>query len=265
MIRDELIERLTARLRADDRVQAAWLGGSLGRGTADQFSDVDVIVATDDPKAYAAGWDAVADRIAPIVHRQRMGDGTTTVVTHVTGDWLRFDVTITAPDRVRGKLRPLFGDAGARPSGVQSVPDDDPAQPDPRRVEHLIREFLRVLGLLPVVLGRGEYAVGASGAGLLRTLILQLMLEDAVLGGAERGGALRLKGILPDDRLAAYTALPAIEATRTSVVSTHLACSRLFFPIARPLAERVGIPWPDEMDKALRSHLRRELGIEIGP
>lgn len=256
MTRDEFVERLTAQLRADGRVRAAWLGGSLGRGTADQFSDVDVVIATDDPKAYAADWDAVADRIAPIVHRQRMGDGTSTVVTHVTGDWLRFDVTITPPDRVRGKLVPLFGEL--------EVPGDEPVAVDPGRIEHLIREFFRVLGLLPVVLGRSEYAVGASGAGLLRTLILQLMLEDAVRTGTERGGALRLKGVLPDDRLSAYAALPAIEATRTSVVSAHLACSRLFFPIARELAEQVGAQWPEAMEKALRSHLRRELGIEIG-
>ncbi|MEV0269226.1 nucleotidyltransferase domain-containing protein [Hamadaea sp. NPDC050747] len=257
MTRAELIERLTALLRADGRVQAAWLGGSLGRGTADQFSDVDVVLATDDPKGFAADWDAFADRVAPVVHRQRMADATTTVVTHVTGDWLRFDVTITTPDRVRGQLRPLFGEL--------APPGDEPASPDPARVEHLIREFLRVLGLLPVVLGRSEYAVGASGSALLRTLILQVMLEDAVLRGADRAGALRLKGVLPADRLAAYAALPAIEATRTSVVSAHLACSRLFFPIARELAERTGATWPDAMEEALRKHLRRELGIEIGP
>ncbi|MEV6966177.1 nucleotidyltransferase domain-containing protein [Hamadaea sp. NPDC051192] len=257
MTRDELIDRLTAQLRADRRVQAAWLGGSLGRGAADQFSDVDLVVATDDPRAYAADWDAVADKVATVVHRQRMADATTTVVTHVTDDWLRFDVTITTPDRVRGQLRPLFGEP--------AVPADEPPSPDPARVEHLIREFLRVLGLLPVVLGRGEYAVGASGSGLLRTLILQVMLEDAVLQGAERAGALRLKGILPADRLAAYNALPSIEATRTSVVSAHLACSRLFLPVARELAERTGATWPDAMEQALRKHLRRELGIEIGP
>jgi len=252
MNRDELIDRLTEVLRKDKRVCAAWLGGSLGRGTADQFSDVDVVVATDDVPALAADWDGIADGVARVVHRQRMADATTVVITQVTGEWLRFDVTITTPDRVRGKLRPLVGEVPV--SGAEPTP------PDRARVEHLIREFLRVLGLLPVVLGRGEYAVGASGAGLLRTLILQLMLEDA----EDRGGALRLRGVLPDDRLAAFAALPPIEATRTSVLSVHLACSRLFFPLARELAGRTGASWPDDMEKALRDHLRRELGIEIG-
>ena len=33
--RDALIERLTLGLAADDRIAAAWLGGSLGRGDGD--------------------------------------------------------------------------------------------------------------------------------------------------------------------------------------------------------------------------------------
>lgn len=40
--RDRLLDRLVASLERDERVVAAWLSGSLGRGTADAWSDVDV-------------------------------------------------------------------------------------------------------------------------------------------------------------------------------------------------------------------------------
>jgi predicted nucleotidyltransferase len=43
-VRDRLIAHLARVLAADERVGAVWLGGSLGRGGGDAFSDVDVAV-----------------------------------------------------------------------------------------------------------------------------------------------------------------------------------------------------------------------------
>lgn len=40
--RDALLRTIEAALRADERVVAAWLVGSLGRGTADALSDLDL-------------------------------------------------------------------------------------------------------------------------------------------------------------------------------------------------------------------------------
>ena len=62
--RDTLLHRIEAALRADERVVAAWLAGSLGRGNADALSDIDlwVIVRDEaieavaaDPRAFVAG------------------------------------------------------------------------------------------------------------------------------------------------------------------------------------------------------------------
>lgn len=46
--RADLLDALEVALRADDRVVAAWLAGSLGRGTADDLSDLDLWLAVDD-------------------------------------------------------------------------------------------------------------------------------------------------------------------------------------------------------------------------
>jgi predicted nucleotidyltransferase len=47
--REQLIERITQLLMSDERVVAAWLFGSLGDGTADSLSDIDLwIVAADE-------------------------------------------------------------------------------------------------------------------------------------------------------------------------------------------------------------------------
>ena len=115
---------------------------------------------------------------------------------------------------------------------------------------------MRVLGLLPIILGRDEYVVGASGAALLRGLVIRLML----LATPSRGGALRLDGVLPADRLAALATLPPIEATYDSVLAVHLACARVFLPLARSL---VGEGWPVPIERALHGHLSRTLGIDL--
>lgn len=45
---DALLERARALLEADDRVAAAWLFGSRGRGDADALSDIDLVVVAHD-------------------------------------------------------------------------------------------------------------------------------------------------------------------------------------------------------------------------
>jgi predicted nucleotidyltransferase len=46
--RTDLIKRATTLLRSDERVVAAWLAGSLGRGDADAYSDIDLWVVVRD-------------------------------------------------------------------------------------------------------------------------------------------------------------------------------------------------------------------------
>jgi hypothetical protein len=46
--RSALLERLEAGLRADARIVAAWIGGSIGRGEADHLSDIDIHLAVAD-------------------------------------------------------------------------------------------------------------------------------------------------------------------------------------------------------------------------
>ncbi len=52
--RDRLLEVLSTILRSDERVLAAWLSGSFGRSTDDDWSDIDLHVAVGDE--YLDGW-----------------------------------------------------------------------------------------------------------------------------------------------------------------------------------------------------------------
>ncbi|MGW8378078.1 nucleotidyltransferase domain-containing protein [Streptomyces sp. ODS28] len=258
---DALIARIHRVLAEDPRVLAAWLSGSRGRGTADAYSDVDVwlVVSADDLPGFVADWPALSDHVTPTVLRRQVGGAP--VFTAITPDWLRFDVAIGTPDdvpeRSRSTLEPLF-DRADLTSRLRI--EGAPQPPDPERVSALTTEFLRVLGLLPVVLGRREYVVAASGTGLLRQLLIQLLVEDVAV--EDRGGALRLNALLPAERLAALAALPPVEATRASAVAGHLACARAFLPAAREVHRRCGLEWPGGLERAALWHLRAALGAE---
>ncbi|WP_229670619.1 hypothetical protein [Microlunatus endophyticus] len=125
----------------------------------------------------------------------------------------------------------------------------------------LTQEFFRVLGLLPVVVGRGEYYVAVKGAGMALTMLGDLMLEDVAV--EDRGGAMHLTRLLPADRCQTLMDLPAIEATRESVIDAHLACAAAFVPLARDLYRRCELEWPAAMEDALRRHLDKTLAIKL--
>lgn len=67
--RDLLLRRIEAVLAADERVVAAWLGGSLGRGTGDVWSDLDlwVTVADEQMAAVGEGRRALVEAVGPPV------------------------------------------------------------------------------------------------------------------------------------------------------------------------------------------------------
>jgi hypothetical protein len=263
--RDALISRLTEVLLADDRVRAAWLSGSVGRGTADRFSDVDVVaaVSSHDLEAFVADWPKQLPQVASTVLTQKLGGGATQIFSHVTPEWLRFDLVVTTvyqvADRSGSTLRLLF-DHDDIHRLLRGRVEWEPSTP--ARVGELITEFFNVLGLLPVVLGRNELFVAASGAARLRDLVMRLMLADATK--TEAGGLLHLSKQLSTEAMAQLNELPPIVAEREAVLRAHSACAEVFLPLARRLAERVGAVWPEGLAVACAGYLRRELGIEVG-
>jgi hypothetical protein len=218
----ELYERIAAELAP--RVRALRLGsGSLLHGTADAYSDLDLVAEVDDPGSF----DAVeALRAAtPTVLLRRMPFGAVAI----TPEWLRVDLVVAGPG----------GDGG-------------PPEAPPTDVDGLGEEFLRVLGLLPIVVGRGEWIVASDGAWLLRSFLVRLLLAE----NGERAvtGAKRLNEKLTAGQRALVESLPPIAATRDAVIAAHLAIADAFLPRARPLA----VNWPAELEAATRAYLVRE-------
>jgi hypothetical protein len=256
-----LAERARAALEGDRRVRAVWLTGSIAAGRADAYSDLDLRLAVQDEgyDGFVAGWEEVVERISPTVLRRRLPGGDV-VITAVTPEWLRFDLHVlpvaTALARPSGPVGTLFDRDGL----TARLPAAPPAAPpSTERLVASIEEFLRVLGLLPVVVGREEYLVAGEGAWLLRRMLIDLMI--LANGPDRRGGVKRLNPFLTAEQRRVLESLPPIAPTRQSAIEGSLACAAAYLPLARRLAAEHGGPYPEALEAATFAYLERTLGV----
>lgn len=258
----QLVGEVTRALHGDADLRALFLAGSLGRGDGDRFSDVDLVavVEREVQESFGARWRAVFEAITPVVFWYSPR-GIGTLHSAVTRDWLRCDLYIVAPDGLGGRAKSTLAPLIDPDDLHAALPDDlPPGAPKPARVQGLIEEFIRVLGLLPVAIGRGEHVVATRGAGLLRDKLIDLMLEDAALPGGH--GALHLSRLLPPEDMACLAALPPARPDRPDV-EAHLAVARAFVPRARRMARDLGLLWPEAFAGAMELHLEAELGVRL--
>jgi predicted nucleotidyltransferase len=257
-----LIGKITTALQADARIGSAWLVGSLGRGNGDAFSDVDVMVVVADDAFDAAfkAWSADLSAIAPAVLINVLFGR---VLNVVVDDWSRFDLTFMRPAEFAARApswaKPLFNRSGDKPTPPPSAPVD--YQPAAQRILSLTQEFLRVLGLLPVAMGREEYVNCQLGVGHLRGMLIDMMIEQNRIAPEDRGGALHVNRLITPAQRRTLEALPAVGPSRQSVLDAHVAYARLFFPLAREMCAATGAAWPLAFADATRHHLDRTLGL----
>ena len=262
--RDALLGRIIALANDDARVTSLLLSGSLGRGDGDDWSDIDLIavVAPEDHKGFVAGareWLAPA---APLVLWSQPFAGAP-LFNAVAEDWLRYDLTIVIPGHAptaRDRCRALIDRGGVWAALPETLP---PRAADPARVAAMVQEFIRILALLPLGLGREEFAVGVTGVGLLRTQLISLLIEALDL--PQPPGALHLSRLLPAEDMALLKGLPPVAATGASVLASSRALAEAFLPRARRLMARVGAPWPEALWTAAQAHLHRNLGTDWPP
>lgn len=259
-----LIDTAAEVLAGQPAVEAVWLAGSLGRGAGDAFSDVDLLalVAEGEAADVSAWWarEGVARVAEPVLVNLLFGGR---VVNVVTAEWERFDVVFIGEAQLAmydaNRLAPLFNRTGRAPP-----PKPDGAYlPSPEAVTALTEEFLRVVGLAPVGLGRGEHLVSLSGVELLRRMALDLMLEENRIPRADRGGALKRNPFLSEAQRAELEALPPLSATRDSLLAANAALLAVFLPRARRLAAEIGATWPAALESATRRHLERVFGPQL--
>jgi len=255
---EPLLSRIVAALPEDERVLAGWLGGSLARGVADDWSDIDLHLAVAEP----AGFDAVTwvETITPLVLADRI-PGLPGAFVFLTPDCVQLDVVVHGAgdaEQCRPPSRVLFDREGfARDqSGVLSAPGAPYFPADQARI------FLYFLGKSVTAFRRGEHVALAQATASMRDqYLIPLMLAEN--GVRKDDGARRLNRYLTDDQLRALSALPPIGFDAAVLLDAQRALAAEYVERGRRLAGRCRAQWPGDLEEAVRALLQEEFGLHF--
>ena len=185
----ELLQRVLAVLGGDERVKGIWVSGSWARGDADAGSDLDLLVATSD-HGYSSLVESARlwwEELTPTVLLDRVPHAPN-VWYSVTPDGRRLDIVIEKEsDLARSPHRHRL--ALVDPEGLSALVPQPPSPtgPEPTGVEWRLKELLRALCLLEVLVARQDWLLGVQGCALMQRTLAELY---ALRGDLERVGSL---------------------------------------------------------------------------
>ena len=262
MPNDTVISTLSQHLQQQPGINALFLGGSHGTGLADAYSDLDFVLVAEDgaTDAIASHWkDAVAATGEIILWWDR--NLRPLLINAITADWTRIDVMILKPDQLGGQrqdaLKVLFDPEGLF-DGLQK--QSQTAPPSKAHALYQFQEFIRILGLLPLSVGRKEYINGVMGVFHLRNLLVDLMIAET--GAAHRGGALHLNRLITPEQKAVLEAMPPPVPDKEKMIAGHLAYAADYLPRARRLAQDWGVDWPERFEHVTWGMLFDKLALK---
>jgi predicted nucleotidyltransferase len=248
----ELYHRTQQVLRADPRVKEVQLSGSVARGTADRWSDLDlkIITTPEGFESFLTDWETWVAQITPTVFARR--PIAPFIINTLTTEGLTLDMAVysgEAPAEYAGP--PLYSVGLLSSERFEDLGD---------ALEYAVEEQLRGLaGPFVTLIQRNEHLRHLTGVphiiGLLTTVFL-----------VETGSPPPAKQWNPSftvEQRDTVAALPPLSATRDGVLSFGLAVAELVVTRARPLYTRYGRRWPLELAQLVADRLEAELGLDV--
>jgi hypothetical protein len=259
-------EQAAGTLLQDECIRILWLTGSLATGTADVQSDVDLraAVGVEDFATVSNWWPDVLDELAPTVWKHRfLGPPDEAILSAITTDYLRFDLVIQSiQDRRPRSLeaaKVLFDKDNQAQEFVLTLasPHDPYAQ-----LPSLAEDFIRLLGMLPIVVEREDVPIGMEGQLALHSMLISLLLLENGIDRTVRGKR-HVATHLDNEQRALLARVPSLAPTMESIIEGRIAYGRLFLPRARRLMEIHGQSYPAAFEAATTQHLWETLGLRL--
>jgi hypothetical protein len=244
----------------DGRIRAAWLEGSLGRGDADRYSDIDLHLLIDAPQIepFRTGAEQWLEAISPLVLYRLLFNGG--MINALTTDGLRIDIWLhdgQTAELAAARSTVLY----ETPSSIVYVSNTPATIPDlGPALEVQICEFWRCIALTPSVVGRDELLVSLSGLGLEVKLLTDILVDG--YEAPRDSGVKKLNAFLPGEtREALESALHRIEMTQRSMAASHLQLAAILREHGPIIAERQSFAYPHELEQAVLAHVAYELKL----
>jgi predicted nucleotidyltransferase len=247
-----LYDRAVAVLTADPRVLEVRASGSVGAGTADRWSDLDLEVITDPDQhdAFLADRDTWLAAITPTVFART--PIAPMVINTVTDEGLTLDLAVWPGESPVWPTPPVRYGVGVL-SGKQF---EDLGE----ALEYAVAEQLRGMnGPLISLIQREEHLRHLTGVTHLLGLLTTVFL-------AETGSvppAKHWNGTYTEEQRAAVAALPPVSATREGLLAFGMGLAELVLTRARPLFARYGQEWPTDLARVTAQRVEDQLGLDI--
>jgi hypothetical protein len=246
-----LFERVNQVLSDDYRVRSTSIGGSVGAGTADRWSDLDLAIVTEPDRydEFVSDWPNWLERITPTVFART--PIASFIINTVTDEGLTLDFVIWSGEvPVR---RPPTG----YPVGFLSstrIPNIRDA------LEYAVAERLRSLaGPFISFIHRGEHLRHLTGVPHSLGLLTTVFLAET---GQAPPAAKAWNQTYTEEQRDAVAGLPAVRATRDDLIAFELAVANMIVDRARPLYRQHDLDWPTDLARVAADRIRDELGIE---
>ncbi len=257
-----LFERLLAVVDDDSRIRALWLGGSVGRGSADVGSDLDVLlaVADDDYAAFWADWRRWLSQVTPTIIARHI-PGLPGCFYSVTADCERFDlvterVSDLGASPYRHRLAVLDRDDLDGRVPLPSIAVDGP---DLAAMAEIVVEFFRQQTIFPAaVVARRDWLLGVVGVNNTQQLLYRLFVETNQ--PLPPMGVKQWSARLTPEQRRLMAALPAPSPNRESTIQAMRSVRAAMLTIGRESAEACGLTWPVDLDVAVARYYAKELG-----
>ena len=249
---EPLYERAVEVLTADPRVKDVQASGSIGAGTADAWSDLDLVVIThaEHHDEFLADRDTWLTAITPVVFART--PIAPFVINTVTAEGLTFDLAVWSGEAPEWPTPPVRYTVGL----LAGSPFDDIAD----ALEYAVAEQLRgMAGPFVSLIEREEHLRHLTGVPHLLGLLTTVFLAEtgAVPPGKHWNGAYTV------EQRAAVAALPPVSATREGLMAFGLALAELLVTRARPLFPRYDLEWPTAFAKVVADRVQEQLGVDV--
>ncbi len=257
-----LFDVIEAWARSNEAVEAFFISGSVANNAADKFSDLDILVISEQSsiQILMAQIRSVLNEADAVIIENQIPAANPIILSVVTNEWHRIDVAFGDRESalLQQTLIPVY-DPESLYAGAPAKSVPVPHTPD--RLITISKEFLRVLGLSVVVLGRRDVHAAREGANLLRNMLIELFLMEPP--ARTRSSAKKLLPVLTKEQQSILTSLPPISDDHVLVVDFSSAIANVFLPRARELTEAAGGIWPIDVEDATRAYLAKSGTLEI--
>lgn len=258
-----LIEKFTAACQADNRVVAAFLGGSFVSGTADEYSDLDLYLVTreDDYQGFLNNRQEFMRQLGTPVFAEDFSDFGFDMVPFIYADGVSGELAM-APEsnflHIHGGPYQVLVDKTGLLNGIvfpYFAPGDDDRR---REVRRALVWFWRELLYAAKSLSRGRLWSTASSVEVLRRHV-KTLLEHHHNRGAVPGAWTPLEARIPsEDRVAVESTYCRLEpADLARALDALIVAYRRVAPAA---ADAVGLRYPDALDRTVSSIVVETIG-----